>query len=253
MQFAPVQKVSAYEGIVGQIEAAIASGELNPGDRLPGERRLMETFGVSRATVREALRVLQATGVVDSRPGDPRGPVTRVRSPPASSRTSLSQLARSDGSSRRELLEFRLFLEGSAAFLAARHHTPAQLAEIEARLEDLRVSVEEEGAFRFHERVSAFHDAIRAAAANQLFAVAGSVISEVMTTLMARRIASEEDPLALVRRSGEDGARLVDAIRARDGAGAQRVQISNIYRFYEGYLAPDERALLGSIVDGGRS
>jgi len=252
MQFAPVQKVSAYEGIVGQIEAAIASGELNPGDRLPGERRLMETFGVSRATVREALRVLQATGVVDSRPGDPRGPVIASFSPRLLEK-SLSQLARSDGSSRRELLEFRLFLEGSAAFLAARHHTPAQLAEIEARLEDLRVSVEEEGAFRFHERVSAFHDAIRAAAANQLFAVAGSVISEVMTTLMARRIASEEDPLALVRRSGEDGARLVDAIRARDGAGAQRVQISNIYRFYEGYLAPDERALLGSIVDGGRS
>ncbi len=81
MAFMPVQKVSAYEGIVEQIEAAIDSGELKPGDRLPGERRLMEDFSVSRATVREALRVLQATGLVESRPGDPRGPVIAAFTP----------------------------------------------------------------------------------------------------------------------------------------------------------------------------
>src|SRR5690625_7848205 len=83
MQFEPVKKHNSYEMIVDQIESGIREGRLHPGDRLPGERKLMETFSVSRPTVREAMRVLHATGVVHSRPGDPRGPEVMAFTPEA--------------------------------------------------------------------------------------------------------------------------------------------------------------------------
>ncbi|MGO4599699.1 FadR/GntR family transcriptional regulator [Terrabacter sp. 2RAF25] len=72
--FEPVRSVRLYERIVEQVEEAIARGELRPGERLPSERELVVQFGTSRATVREALRVLESNGVVRSRPGDPNGP-----------------------------------------------------------------------------------------------------------------------------------------------------------------------------------
>src|ERR1700754_1184943 len=57
------------EMIVEQIRLLIRQGDLVPGSRLPAERELCERFGVSRVTVREALRVLEATGLVDIRIG----------------------------------------------------------------------------------------------------------------------------------------------------------------------------------------
>ena len=83
MQFEPVAPVHAYERIVAQIEEAVYSGRLKPGERLPGERELMTQFGVGRSTVREALRVLQAAELIRSRPGDPRGPEVLAASPGA--------------------------------------------------------------------------------------------------------------------------------------------------------------------------
>jgi GntR family transcriptional repressor for pyruvate dehydrogenase complex len=61
-----------FEQIIEQIEEAIVVGRLRPGDRLPGERDLAERFGVSRLSVREALRVLERFGVLTARSG--RGP-----------------------------------------------------------------------------------------------------------------------------------------------------------------------------------
>ena len=72
-QFQPVKPVRTHESIVRQIEEAIYSGDVAPGERLPSERELVVQFGVSRASVREALRDLQSSGLLRSRPGDPVG------------------------------------------------------------------------------------------------------------------------------------------------------------------------------------
>ncbi|WP_420813984.1 FadR/GntR family transcriptional regulator, partial [Phytoactinopolyspora endophytica] len=56
--------MKAYEVVLQRIEAEIAEGRLRIGDRLPGERALAERFGVSRTSVREAIRVLEVMGVV---------------------------------------------------------------------------------------------------------------------------------------------------------------------------------------------
>src|SRR5205814_9365915 len=62
--FTPVRQARASGEIVSQIERAIFDAALSPGDRLESERELAEQFGVSRITVRDALRVLEARGLI---------------------------------------------------------------------------------------------------------------------------------------------------------------------------------------------
>jgi GntR family transcriptional repressor for pyruvate dehydrogenase complex len=67
-----IERFRSYEAIVAKITGLIESGELKPGDRLPPERELAEMLGTSRATVREACRVLEHMGLLDSRIGSGR-------------------------------------------------------------------------------------------------------------------------------------------------------------------------------------
>ena len=68
-EFTQVQSGRAFEGISSQIRDAMASGALKPGSRLPPERSLSVQFGVSRNTLREALRTLESSGVLQLRRG----------------------------------------------------------------------------------------------------------------------------------------------------------------------------------------
>src|SRR5664280_2187255 len=65
-----VEKRRAYEDVVSQIRALIEEGRLKQGDQLPTERDLSETFKVSRATIREAIRTLESHRLVQSRQGE---------------------------------------------------------------------------------------------------------------------------------------------------------------------------------------
>lgn len=73
--FTPVSAVRISQEIVEQIKEAIVGGGLRPGDRLPSERELTEQFGVSRVTVRDALRILEASGLIEIRVGARGGAV----------------------------------------------------------------------------------------------------------------------------------------------------------------------------------
>ena len=65
----PIKNRRGFEVILDRLEAALLSGELSVGDRLPGERELAAGFGVSRTSVREALRVLEALGILEVKRG----------------------------------------------------------------------------------------------------------------------------------------------------------------------------------------
>src|SRR5947209_18702243 len=67
--YIPIQSIKVFEQVAVQIEKRILDGELRSGDRLPTERELPEQFHVSRTAVREAMKILAQTGLVDLRPG----------------------------------------------------------------------------------------------------------------------------------------------------------------------------------------
>src|SRR5690242_21915288 len=66
----PVRKTKVYAEVAAQIQRLIAEGRLKPGDKLPPERELAEIFGVSRSSVRDAIRVLEVQGLVEPRHGE---------------------------------------------------------------------------------------------------------------------------------------------------------------------------------------
>src|SRR6516225_431082 len=70
LELEPIRRTKVYAEVASQIHRLIAEGHLEPGDRLPPERELAETFGVSRTSVRDAIRVLEMRGLVEPRHGE---------------------------------------------------------------------------------------------------------------------------------------------------------------------------------------
>lgn len=131
MSFSAVTVVRPYEQIVRQIQEAIRLNTLVAGDKLPTERELAETFGVSRSVVREAIKVLTAQGLVASRQGSGLYVVNR---PIESVSRAIVLSVSPDVDSVDKLFELRRLLETEAARFAAIRALPEHLAAIDAAL-----------------------------------------------------------------------------------------------------------------------
>ncbi|SDI43175.1 FadR/GntR family transcriptional regulator [Nonomuraea jiangxiensis] len=246
-RFEPVRAVRAYERVVEQVEEAIESGSLTPGQRLPSERELMVQFSVSRSTVREALRVLQARGLVRSRPGDPNGaevlPFT-----PAALHKSMTTLARVEELSLAELLQFRMVLDSSAILLATRQRSEEQLAEMDAAVARMREAVEA-GHDTFGAADVAFHDAVARASGNKLIQICTDVVRSIVLGLISEKIATAPDRAALMRQSISHHEEVIAAVRAGDGRLAARLSRKAMYDYYAGYVPADERSALRALLE----
>lgn len=129
--FQPVRRIRLYEDIVRQIQDLIADKHLAPGDRLPGERELADVLSVSRASVREALRVLDFLGVVDVRAGEGTFVATQ---PPAPLDPSVYRLLR-ERTFLLDVLAVRRVVEDAIVRLAATTATREDLAALEHYLD----------------------------------------------------------------------------------------------------------------------
>lgn len=113
-----------YEKVVEKLKLAIASGELFPGDPLPSERRLMEDFGVSRSSLREAFRVMELLGLIESIPGKGRF----VRHPHSAEENKDHIML--EESAVLELMEARRTLDPAIAAESAMKATPSDLTKM---------------------------------------------------------------------------------------------------------------------------
>lgn len=89
LQFEPLERAKTYELVVRAIKDEIFAGRLRPGDRLPGERQLSEQLKVSRPSVREAIRILQAMQIVRTSPGTGEGSGLIISARPSQALTDL--------------------------------------------------------------------------------------------------------------------------------------------------------------------
>lgn len=247
MRFEPVKPVRAYERVVEQIEQAILDGSAKPGDHLPSERELMVQFEVSRSTIREAIRVLESYGLVRSRAGDPRGPtILAISSAPLLK--SLTRLASTPGMSLSELLEFRIILEGTSAFLAAENRTEQQLTKMESALANLRESVN--GDFNeFSACDLAFHEAMAEASHNTLITICCEVVRSVTLDLIFGSVSQSEAPNQLMRDWVKLHSDVFEAIRDRDGDTASSLMRRDIFDYYSSYVSEDARERLRRLIE----
>jgi GntR family transcriptional repressor for pyruvate dehydrogenase complex len=156
MEFARISRPRAYREVVDQVVDALISGDLRIGDKLPPEREIAAQLGISRTSVREAMRVLADSGLVKRKPGPGGGTSIATDVVPRNFLTRAIELSHKRIT---DLLEVRSVLELTSAELAAARADPDQvriLDEIAQEAQALAAAESEEAALfttldpRFH-------------------------------------------------------------------------------------------------------
>jgi GntR family transcriptional repressor for pyruvate dehydrogenase complex len=179
LSFAPVQAGRAFDDISTQIRQAMASGVLKPGTRLPPERTLAAQFGVSRNTLREALRSLESSGVLQLRRGAHAGCYI-CDSSGRGVATGLLDMYKLGGVTPGQLTDARILVETAIVRAACENCTPDDLRELRANVAKA-VKLHKEG--RVDERLQAnldFHRLLARATHNPLLVMVMEAILDVM-------------------------------------------------------------------------
>lgn len=213
-------RVSVTQRAIERIKAMITAGELRPGQRLPTERELSTELGLSRSSMREAVRALTAMGVLEARHGAGVY-VTALR--PADLLDTFGVLAEiSRGRTLVEVLEVRRMLEPAATGLAAARIGEEGLARVRACLADIGdgTSLERTVAADLE-----FHRAIVAATGNAtLLAVNDGLSSQTFRT----RVWRGHWEAGLTDRLRADHERIYRALAERDPAAAQATAAAHV-------------------------
>jgi DNA-binding FadR family transcriptional regulator len=227
----PVHRVRTHELVMQQIEQALLDGRLRAGDRLPSEREFATALGVSRPSVREALRVLEALGIVEVRTAGPDGGSILVNEP-GSGFVNLLKLQLALGQfSQRDVLDTRIALEtwcvGEAASEAPEMAFAALSAMLDA-MDDPAIETPE-----FNRLDAAFHVAIAESTGNALTAHLMSSMRVVINRQMVEAYAKLPDWHATARTVRHEHRQILDALSARDAARAIKLVRFHIESFYE--------------------
>ena len=221
----PIQRRKLYQEVLDRLLQRIQSGGLAPGDHLPSERELMETYGVGRPAVREALQELARSGIVEISHGE------RARVVVPTADLLINQI---DGGARHllqsqpgmleHLKDARVFLEAGLARMAAQRATPADIDRLQQRLVEQRAAIVDLD--RFIDRDMAFHREVAALSGNPIF----PAIVEAMFGWAG------EHHQSMVRAPGAEAltlaehGRIIDAIAAHDADGAATAMSEHLLR-----------------------
>ncbi|MFP5068122.1 FadR/GntR family transcriptional regulator [Pseudonocardia nantongensis] len=209
---------ATYEMVLEHVERRLTAGDLRPGDRLPPERELAAQLGASRQAVREALRVLQAQGVIRSQVGTGDGSGTVVVPAPARALGRVLALHLAvDSFPVDDVTEARVMLERFSAGLAAQRCTPAELLRMAAQLDAMDADL---GPAEFSDADIAFHVSIAGAAGNRLVGELTVAIRESVRGVLLGAMYEQGDWHALRDRLRAEHRKIHAAIAAGDGAAA---------------------------------
>jgi GntR family transcriptional regulator, transcriptional repressor for pyruvate dehydrogenase complex len=173
----PAMAQNAFEVTVERLGSSIKMGLFGPAQRLPSERRLAEMMGVSRTTIREAIRVLTVQGILTVRRGRSGGTFVAGEMRPPSVQE-LHERVRRRGTTLREILDHRLVVEVGVAELAAERATAAQRREIADLVVQMKQAEDDFAAYRRLD--TAFHLLLgQATGAPRLAAVVADVHAEL--------------------------------------------------------------------------
>jgi GntR family transcriptional repressor for pyruvate dehydrogenase complex len=240
MAFTGIDRNPAYLQVADQIREAILDGSLPAGAPLSTERELCRQFGVSRTTVREALRSLQAQGLV-SGGGTASTVRTTVSTGPTSAplRDALRHLVQLQRVSLGDLVELRCALEGAALTRAATAGDPARLADARAALDEMgapRVSAAD-----FDAADVRFHLALVAASGNEAMHLVMLAVRESVASHLLEALGGLRETRRTLRTLHAEHAAVLDAVEAGDGDLAGELVRAHIMGFYGRFIDPDRR------------
>jgi len=226
----PIQRRKLSDAVLDVLLREIQDGSLKPGDLLPSERALMETFGVGRPAVREALQSLQRMGLVEIRHGER----ARVGEP------SIGQMVEGMGETMRHILanspaslehlkEARATFEREMARMAARKRTEADVRRLFATVDEQDAAREDP--HRFQALDGRFHREVAAISGNSIWPAVAEAIFDWLSHFYVDLVHAP----GLEKLTLAEHRQIVDAIAARDVDAAGRAMEEHLTRANELY------------------
>jgi GntR family transcriptional repressor for pyruvate dehydrogenase complex len=199
----------------------ILSRRLEPGMMLPPEASMLAQYGVGRASLREALRMLEIYGIIRVKPGPGGGPVVALVTPADFGRTA-SVFFQASGATHEQLIETRLILEPAMARLAAERITQDGKKQLQALIDRAKAVMDADAA-EWGAVSSEFHAAIGALNGNQVLRLFGTSLASVQDERM-RSAETPGDRQEVLRVH----KRIADAIMSGNADAAERVMRSHL-------------------------
>jgi GntR family transcriptional repressor for pyruvate dehydrogenase complex len=240
-QLEPVGRASVVDTVIERLEELIFS-RLEPGEALPSEGQLAEALGVSRLSVREATRTLQARGLLEISKG--RRP--RVAAPNGSVVGDFFNSAvRRDPRALLDLLDVRRALEVHIAALAARRATNGDIADMDMSIEAMRAAEHEFEAF--HTADVRFHENLAAASGNRLLVFLIEAFAEPLRASRQRSFAGHQARGGHVEDVIQQHQAILEAVKSRNPKAAAQAMRDHLQQTEQ-----DLRAHLQDATSEGR-
>jgi GntR family transcriptional regulator, transcriptional repressor for pyruvate dehydrogenase complex len=230
----PIKKSRLSEHVGNILIQMIKDKVLKPGDQLPSERELAEQFQVSRASIREALKIMENIGYLESRVGVGGGTFIReitldtIIDP-------FAEFLESEDNMVMEMLDFRLIIETEYARIAAEQRTRSDLQAIKASLDHMRQDIDAGGIGLVGD--NEFHEAIARATHNNVFEKMLVMAKSLLTKTRETTLRIENQP----QYSLEDHMAIYRAIEEQEPDKAAALMRSHLKKACENALLSLER------------
>ena len=225
-----------HDLVLDHVESGLTSGALRVGARLPAERAFAEELGISRASVREGIRMLEAMGMVRTGVGSgPGSGASLIADPTGALSTALRMHAASQSLPVADLVATRVLLESWAVNEAAVHPDEAHLAEARAVL--LRMDEPAMDAHAFHRDDAEFHVLLARASGNVVVAAVMAALRHSVEEYVLAAVDQLPDWPVAARRLRREHRAVLAAVEAGDGARAARLITRHIEGFHRRTMA----------------
>ena len=215
-----IRKQNTYEIIIDQLKSLILSGELKPGQKLPGERSLSEKFGASRNSVRLALKLLEFIDLLEIRPGSG----VYVSSKPLKGQmyNSAQWMSLLKQHPLKDLIEARKCFEPYIASLAAKNAEESEIAEMEEDLASMEAAVNSRK--KAIHQAARFHELLVGACKNIILTQIGMMLNDLGNESKRVSLIKQEN----TKQSLEEHREILAAVRAGDSEAASEAMLKHL-------------------------
>ncbi|MFT4288417.1 FadR/GntR family transcriptional regulator [Nocardioides sp.] len=231
----PMRAPKTAELIATDLRRQIVRGELPAGATLPPELQLMDQYGVSRPTLREAFRILEAETLISVRRGSRGG--AQVMAPNVSvAARYVGILLQVQGTTINDVYQARMISEPQCARLLALSHTDQDLEDLTQIVDALKDEVATRKPFvpdpdNWSALTSRFHELILQRCGNNTLAIQGAVLQDIVATHVRTRIAqsyTDDDTPERFQRAIRSYEKFIRLIKSGDATGAEKHWLSHM-------------------------
>jgi GntR family transcriptional regulator, transcriptional repressor for pyruvate dehydrogenase complex len=216
----PVKRLNVTDSIVNQIKELVLQGKLNQGDKLPPERELMHLFEVGRPSLREALKVLEAQGLIEK---TQKGTIISGNHDKFFTDSLMFQLYFSN-SDYQEMFEARRFIERELTFLATSRATLEDLLEIEETIVDMELAINENNHEDYVSANLHFHKKIAKSSKNLVMYNLYQSINNLIEHAQVKAVTVQ----GVMNDSLQFHKDILNAMKRRDAALASELMVNHI-------------------------